>query len=455
METTIETLEDNKVCLHITVPADEFDTAITAAFRKLANEVKIPGFRPGKAPRALLEQRFGVEIGREQALKDAVPQYYVNAITEHDVDVIAMPELKIVSGEDAGDVVFDATVEVRPMVELTGYEGLRIEVPAVEATDEQIDSQVESLRERFSTLEAAEGPIADEQFVSINIVGEIDGTPEPGLTADDFLYRVGSETIVPELDTALRGANIGDELTFTSAIPGGDEESTASFVVNVKEIQARVLPELTDAWVDENTEHETIAALRADMARRISMVGKMQAQMALREQALLGLADLVHVTIPEALVNQEMEQRLHDLMHRLEQQGANIPQYLAAIGKEQQEFIDEVKVGSLKAVASDLALRAIVNQEAIEVSEDELDQEIIGLAQRMEDKPEKVRKALVKQGRIEAVRSDIARGKALEFVVEHAQVVDPDGNPVDLSITDEQGAGADVPASDEAATEED
>jgi trigger factor len=142
-------------------------------------------------------------------------------------------------------------------------------------------------------------------------------------------------------------------------------------------------------------------------------------------------------------------------MHRLEQQGANLPQYLAAIGKEQQEFIDEVKVGSLKAVASDLALRAIVNQEAIEVSEDELDQEIISLAQRMEEKPEKVRKALVKQGRIEAVRSDIARGKALEFVVDNAQVVDPDGNPVDLSITDEQGAGADVSASDEAATEED
>jgi len=323
---------------------------------------------------------------------------------------------------------------------------MRIEVPSVTANDEQIDAQITSMRERYSSLEAADGPIADDQFVSIDIVGEIDGKPEPGLTADDFLYRVGSGTIVPELDETLRGANIGDELTFSSELPGS-EDGTASFTVTVKEIQNRVLPELTDAWVEEATEFDNVADLRADIAKRVEMIGKMQAQMALRDQALIGLADLVHIKIPDALVNQEMEQRLHDLMHRLEQQGATIPQYLAAIGKEQQEFVDEVRVGSVKAVASDLALRSIVNQEAIEVSEAELDTEIERLAERMDEKPDKLRKALVKQDRIEAVRSDIARGKALEFVIDHAQVVDPDGNPVDLNITD--GSGSSEPTSTE------
>ena len=454
METTVETLEDNKVRVHIVVPAAEFETAITAAFRKLAQEVKIPGFRPGKAPRALLEQRFGVEIGREQALKDAVPQYYVDAVTAEDIDVIAMPEINIVSGEDDGDVVFDAVVEVRPEIALAGYDGLRVEVPAIAADESQIEGQLTSLRERFSALEAADGPIADDMFASIDIVGEIDGNPEPGLTADDFLYRVGSATIVPELDEALRGAGVGDELSFTSEIPGGDEPSVASFTVQVKELQNRVLPELTDAWVEENTEHDTIEELRADISKRIEMVAKMQAQMALREQAMVALADLVTVPIPDALVNQEVEQRLQDLVRRLEAQGASIPQYLAAIGKDQQEFVDEVREGAAKAVASDLALRSIVNQEAIEASDAEVEAEIAQLAQRLGDKPEKVRKALVKQGRMEALRSDIARGKALEFVIDNAQVVDPDGNPVDLNIAEAKTDGADVPGSP-TATEED
>jgi trigger factor len=443
METTVEPLEDNKVRVHVVVPADEFETAITAAFRKLAREVKIPGFRPGKAPRTILEQRFGVAVGREQALKDAVPQYYVDAVTAEDLDVIAMPDIKIVSGEDEGDVVFDAVVEVRPEITLSGYEGVTVEVPSVTADDEQIENQLASLRERFSALEAADGPIADEHFVSIDIVGEIDGAPEPGLTADDFMYRVGSATIVPELDEALRGADVGAELSFDAEIPGGGPDSVASFRVAVKELQRRVLPELTDTWVEENTEHGTIEELRADVTRRIEMVARMQAQMALREQAMVALSELVTVPIPDALVNQEVEQRLHDLVHRLEAQGASIPQYLAAIGKDQQEFVDEVRTGAQAAVASDLALRSIVNQEAISAEEAEVAVEIERLAERMGDKPDQVRKALVKQGRMEALRSDIARGKALEFVIERATVVDPDGKPVDLNIAEAGLTGTD------------
>jgi trigger factor len=365
-----------------------------------------------------------------------------------------MPEITIVEGQDAGDVVFDAVVAVRPEVNLSGYDTLRLDGPSISPSEEQIENQLTSMRERYSTLEAAEGLIEDELFVSINIVGAIDGAPEPGLTADDFLYRVGSGTIVPELDDALRGAAVGAQLTFDAPVPGSDEESTATFEVVVNEIQRRVLPELTDAWVDEVSEFATVAALRDDLASRMQMVAKMQAQMALRDLALNALSDLVVITIPESLVNQEMEQRLHDLVHRLEGQGASIPQYLAAIGKDQQEFIDEVRVGSTKAVASDLALRAIVRQEAIEVSEAELDAEIERLAERMGEKSEKVRKTLVKQGRIEAVRSDIARGKALEFVIDHAQVVDPDGNPVDLSLPGGAPAAGSVSGSVPEATEE-
>jgi trigger factor len=212
MRSTVEPLEGNKVKLSIEVDESEFDKAIDSAFRKIAREVRIPGFRPGKAPRRILEARLGGGVGREQALRDALPEYYVDAVKEHDVDVIAAPDIEITAGQDDGPVTFDAVVEVRPRIDVPGYGGLRVELPRPDASDEEIDGQVDRLRDQFAELEEVDRPATAGDVVTISLHGEEEGEPVPGLQADDYAYRVGAGTIAAELDTELDGASVGDEL---------------------------------------------------------------------------------------------------------------------------------------------------------------------------------------------------------------------------------------------------
>jgi trigger factor len=439
MQTTVEELEGNRVKLHIAVPADEFEKAIDGAFRKLAREVRIPGFRPGKAPRRILEARFGPEVAREQALKDGLPEYYADAVVSEEIDAIAPPEIEITAGEEDGDVEFDAVVEVRPVVTLTGYDELEVKLDYTEPDDEAVDAQINGLRERFADLEDSTEPLVDGSYAEIDITGSVDGEPVEGLTATDFLYEVGSGGLVPALDTSLHGKGPGDIVEFTDELPerfGERAGEEISFRVLVKDAKKKVLPELTDEWVAEVTEFETVDALRTDGKERIAVVAKLQAQMALRDRVLDELVGLVPVEAPEPLVQQEMERRLHDLVHRLEAQGTDIPTYLAATGQDQATFIQGVREGAAKAVLADLGLRAVVTAEEIEATEDEVDAEIERLAERLGEKPQRVRRDLDRRGVLEAVRSDIASGKALEFLVDHATVVDQEGNPVDLTLPD-------------------
>ncbi|MCU1456373.1 MAG: trigger factor [Actinomycetia bacterium] len=443
MQTTVETLDGNKVRLHVSVPADEFESALNAAFRKLAKEVRIPGFRPGKAPRKLLEARFGPDIAREQALKDSLPEYYVEAVNAERVDPIAVPEIEITSGEEGGDVEFDATVEVRPVATLEGYDSLRIEIPNPAVKDEDVTRQVDMLRDRFADLAESEEPLTTGDYATIDITGTIDDEPIEGLTATDLLYEVGSGRLVEELDGAIEGATAGSNIEFTSTLPeefedhGGEE---VTFRVDIKDTKKKVLPELTDDWVQEVSEHETVDALRTDIATRVESMARMQAQLGLRDRVLAEAGELVMVPIPDSLVDQEVSSRLEDLVGRLQQQGVSVEQYLSAVGKSQEDFVADTRDAAAKAVATDLALRAVVAQEAIEVSDEELDEELDRIAQQMKEKPAKLRRELERRGAIEAVRSDVARGKALQFLIDHANVVDEEGNPLELSSPPEPGA---------------
>jgi trigger factor len=439
LTTEVEPLEGNKVRLHVAIPAADFERAIDAAFRKLALEVKTPGFRPGKAPRKLLEARFGTEVARDQALRDALPEYYAEALVTGDVDAIATPEIEITAGESEGDVEFDAIVEVRPVVTVVGHDNLRVEVELPEITDEVVAEQVDSLRDRFADLADSDAPLTDGDYAEIDITGSIGGEDVEGLSANDYLYAVGSGIVTPKLDTELHGKKPGDIVLFDDELPerfGEQAGEAVSFRVLVKETKKKVLPELTDEWVTEVSEFETVDALREDIRTRLDVYGRVQAGVQVREKIFTEAAGLVSIEIPDTLVNQEMERRLHDLAHRLEEQmkGLTIPQYLAMTGQAQQEFVDGLREGAHEAVRADLALRAVIVQESIEATEDELTIEIERVAERFDEKPAQVRKDLERRGVLEAVRSDIARSKALQFLVDHAEVVDEAGNPVDLTL---------------------
>lgn len=455
--TSVEELDDNKVRLHVSIPAVEFERSIDAAFRKLASEVKIPGFRPGKAPRKLLEARLGADVARDKALRDSLPTYYAHAVQSEALDTIAAPDIDITAGQDGGDVEFDAVVEVRPVVKLSDYEGLRVGIPAPSVSDEAVDSQVDALRERFADLEESVRPLVEGDYAQIDIKGYVHDEAVDALTATDYLYEVGSGLLVPKLDEELTGKRPGDILKFNDKLPerfGDRAGEEVAFQVLVKEAKRKVLPDVTDEWASEASEFDTVEELRDDIRRRLELVSRVQSQMAARDKVLDAVSDLVTIDLPDALVQQEMEQRLHDMAHRLEAQGVTIQQYLAATGTEEQELVQQVRGSAERGARADLALRAVAAQEGIDATDDELHQEIERIAERLEEKPAKVRRDLERRGILEAVRSDIARGKALRFLVDHADVVDEAGNPLDLKVPEGEPSPTQDQAEQTEATEQ-
>jgi trigger factor len=437
METSVEVIEGNKVRLRVSVPAGDFEKAVDAAFRKIAREVRIPGFRPGKAPRRILEAHLGgPELAREQALRDALPGYYTDAVEAEALDPIAAPEIDITAGQEEGDVSFDAVVEVRPTATIRDYAGLQVTLPDPAVPEADVDAQIDQLRDRFADLEDSAAPLAKGDYAQLNIKGYVHNEEVEGLSASDFLYEVGSEIVVPKLDTELEGRRPGDIVRFNDILPerwGERAGQEVAFQVLVKETKRKVLPEATDAWAREAAEFETLAELKADIRTRMEAVNRIQAQLALRDRLLEAVAGLVSIDVPESLINEEMERRLHSMVHRLESQGATIEQYLEATGNTQDELVAQVRLDAIQAVKADLGLRAVAAAEQLEVSDEDVAAEIDRLARSSRQKPAQLRKEIERGRGLEAVRSELVRGRALQFLVDHAVVFDEAGKPLDLS----------------------
>jgi trigger factor len=444
VKATIEPLEGNKVKVSVEVDEAEFDKAIDAAFRKIAREVRIPGFRPGKAPRKVLERRLGPSVGREQALHDSLPEFYAQALSEHDVDAIAPPEIDITAGEEGdGPLSFDAVVEVRPEVQVPGYGGLRVTLDRPAVTDDEIDAQIDRMRQVQATLAEVDRPAIDDDVVTIDITGTLDGEATDGLTAEDYSYTVGSGMVTPEVDENLRGAKPGDILSFNATHPDADETRELEFKVLVKNVNERVLPEADDAWADENSEFDTIAALRASISQRMLMIRRAQTHAQMHEKATEALAQLVEEEVPSTLVDQEVQHRLQDLAMRLRAQGMGLEEWLAASGKAPDELTTELRAAAGDAVKVDLALRAVADAEEIEADDDDLEAEIEQVAERVGETPQRVRSQFERGGQLPAVRSDIRKRKALDWLIERVEIVDQDGHPLDrseLDITTDESA---------------
>ncbi|MEP6661170.1 MAG: trigger factor [Acidimicrobiales bacterium] len=456
MKTTVEPLEGNKVKLSIEVDEAEFDKALDAAFRKIARDVRVPGFRPGKTPRRILEARIGSEYAREQALRDAIPEYLAAAVRSNDIDLIATPQVDLTAGAEEGPVSFDATVEVRPEVTVPGYGSLRVELMRPTPTDEEVDAQIDRLRKSFGELADVDRPAVNGDNVSIDLWGGREDEALPGLNVEDWSYEVGSGGVVAELDEELIGSEPGDALEFSADHPV-DGQEPIEFRVKVKQVRELVLPELTDDWAKEASDFETVDALRADITRRMTIVRAMQARMALAERTAEAAGELVVDEVPDPLVNEEMRGRLNDLGVRLQNQGASLEQYLAMSGQSPAEFSEELKVLATNAVRVDLALRAVATAENIEADDDDLDAEYARIAERAKEKITNVRKAYERNDAVAGLRAEIRKRKALEWLTEHVEIVDPEGQAIDLAeLTPELdppdvGGTVDADAAEEAA----
>lgn len=461
MKATVEPVEANKVKVSVEIDAAEFEKDVDAAFKRIAKEVKLPGFRPGKAPRKLLEARFGAEVGRQEALREALPNYYAKAVAEHEVDVIAAPSIDVTAGQDSGPVTFDAVVEVRPSISVAGYRNLRVEIPSPIPTDDEIDAQLDRLREQFATLETVERPIQVGDHVTIDIEGFFNDQPVPGLTASDYLYEIGRGAVVPEIDDNLIGAEVGDPIQFTAENPGaGDDDDAAEleFSIEIKQVQQKVLPDVDDDFARRATEFDTAAELRADLERNLTRQKRALAHMAVRARTSAELIKLVDDdVVPQAMIDAEAQERISSLVNRLRAQGASLDDYLRVTGRNPQAVLDEAKAEGAEVAKLDLALRAIGEAEGIEVTENDIDEYLEKVLPEREVDLETVRSRLVQTGQLVTVRSDILKSKALDWLVEQVEIVDGDGTVIDresLIIDLDEYEGGDEPA-DQAANDKD
>jgi trigger factor len=431
MQTTVESTDRHTVKLTIEVPADEYAKELDAAYRSIANQVKIPGFRKGKIPKQIIDAQIGADVVRDEFIQSAVPTYYRQAISDEDLAPISDPEIDLEGFDDgAGDqpLVFTATVEVRPRLEFTeaDYKGIEVLRPAIEVTDQDVDDWVNRLRERFAELEPADRPVRDGDFVTVDVQATSGGEEIDGLTRSDYLYFVGSGEFGPTLDAEVVGTKAGDILKVSEEMTAtaGEELAgkPADLTVLVKDVKARILPEPDDGFAKTASEFDTIEQLRDDLRTRLGELKEREGEGVVRDRALQVMIDKVEVDLPESLVEDETDHRVAHAKERAERAGLTLDQLLDAQGWDEGRLREDSRDHAIRAITSDLVLEGIARAEHLEVTADEIGAEISQLAQAYDRDPKELAKQLDRSGQVVTLAGDIIRGKALDLLVEHADI---------------------------------
>ncbi|MET8799635.1 trigger factor [Nocardia sp. NPDC004568] len=451
MKSTVEQLSPTRVRINVEVPFEELKPDFDRAYKALAKQVRIPGFRPGKAPAKLLEARLGRGAVLEQVVNDALPGRYSEAVTTSEVKVIGQPEIEITKIEDGQELAFTAEVDVRPEITLPeDYSTIAVTVDAIEITDADIDEQLQSLRQRFGTLTGVERPVQDGDFVSIDLSATVGGEEVPEAATSGLSHEVGSGQLIEGLDETLIGMSAGESKEFTSTLVAGEHAGQeATITVTLGSVKERELPEADDEFAQLASEFDTIDELKDDLRSRVERVKKVQQAGDIRDKVLEQLLDSVEVPLPEAVVKAEIDAVEHDAIHGFDHDEAKFAEALAAQGSSREEFDADTKEAAEKSVKTQLLLDAVAEAEGTQVGQEELTERILFQAQRYGMAPEQFIQQVQQAGQLGAVFADVRRGKALAEVVGKVTVTDTEGNKVD---TDEMFGNA--KESDEETTEE-
>ena len=414
---------------------DQINEAKKGAARKLAQEVKIHGFRPGKAPVPIVEATVGKERVRQEAIEDLLNPTLNDVLTEEDIRPAVNPELKSIDNIDGG-VEVEVNVTLWPKIDLPSYKNRKIEVTNPAVTDDEIEKQTTRMLEQFGTVEEVERAAGEGDFVSIDVAASKDGHEIDEARAEDILYEVGSGLLITGIDDHLIGVSAGDVITFSGPLPDGFGDragEVVDFKVTVHEVKERILPELADEWVDENTEFDTVAELKEALEGQLAAVKLRTSSREYSEKALSTLRDQIDVDIPEGLLQAEMDRLLHDFLHRLEEADIEFQDYFAATGIAEDDFVNDLRNQADVTIRTRLVLDAVVEAEGIEVSGDDLSNALSSLATQSDD-PAGFIKAFREAGQELALAGDILRNRALDAILSNAEPVDEDGNPIDLSL---------------------
>ncbi|MET3963240.1 trigger factor [Marmoricola sp. OAE513] len=461
MKSAVETLNPTRAKLTIEVPFEELKPSLDAAYQRIAKQVNIPGFRKGKVPPAVIDRQVGRGAVLDEAINDALPKLYVQALQENDLQPLAQPEIDITKFEDNEALEFTAEVDVRPSIDVPKYDDLAVEVPAVEVTDENIDEQVEHLRERFATLNDVERPAADGDIVSIDLVASKDGETVEGGEVTGYSYKVGAGDMLDGVDDALRGLSAGEEKTFVSQLLGGDlAGEDVDVTVKVNSVKEQELPAFDDEFAQTASEFDTAEELREDVKTRLTRGKRLEQAAAARDAVLEKLLDSAEIPLPEAALSAELAERKGEIEQQLLYSGMTMESYLDDQKQTVDEFEAELEKRVSDAMAAQFLLDEVAKAEEIGVEQAELSEHLFRRAQQSGQNPDEFVKHMVEHNHIPEMVAEVVRGKALALIVEGAKVTDSNGAHVELkllrpdgTIGEPEAETAEAPAADAAAEE--
>ena len=450
MKSTVEQLNPTRVKVTVEVPFAELEPDFDKAYKALAGQVNIPGFRKGKAPAKLLESRIGRPAVLEQVINDMIPARYSAAIEEHDLKVLAQPEIEVTKLEDNDVVEFTAEVDVRPEITLPKYEELEVTVEAPVADDSAVDTELDNLRARFGTLKGVERGAEEGDFLSVDLAATVDGEAVEEASTEGLSYELGSGTLVEGLDDAAKGLKAGESKEFPSSLVAGEFAGKEALIT----VTERELPEADDEFAQMASEFDTLEELRADLVEKVAQQAKAGLAGEIRDKVLDALIEATEVPTPEAVVDAEAHAQMHQLVDQFGGDTAILDQALAAEGTDRETFESETREGAARAIRSQLLLDAVAEEASTEVSQEELTQHILFQAQRYGMDPNQFVQQIQQAGQLGSLFADVRRSKALADVIEKVTVKDTEGNAVDTSEFFGTGEDAEAEATDEQTSED-
>lgn len=435
MKSAVETLSPTRAKLTVEVPFEELKPSLDAAYKKIAQQINVPGFRRGKVPPMVIDRQVGRGAVLDEAINAALPKLYVDALQANELEPLAQPEIDITKLEDNETLEFTAEVDIRPEVDLPDYHGLEVSVDDLAVTDEDVEAQVQNLRERFATLTDVDRAAAEGDFVTLDLKATKDGEVVEGAEVSGMSYQVGRGGMLDGLDEALTGMAPGEEKTFGSQLVGGDQKGEDVDVeVKVTAVKEQELPELDDDFAQTASEFDTVEELTEDVRTRLQNGKRLEQAAEARDAVLEKILDMVEVPLPEAVVDQELKARRESVQQQLAFAGMTMEQYLDSEEQTVDEFEADLEKRVRDAVAAQFVLDQVAKKEEIAVNEGELQEHLMRRAQQSGQNPQEFIQHMLEHNHIPEMVSEVVRGKALALIVESATVTDASGNHVELKL---------------------
>jgi trigger factor len=434
LKSTVENLSPTRVRLAVEVPFDELKPSLDAAYKKIGAQVRVPGFRPGKVPARVIDQRVGRAAVLEEAVNDVLPRVYGEAAREHEIKPLGNPDIDVTNLDDGESFSFTAEVDIRPEITLPSLEGIAVTVDDVDVSDSDVDDQVDALRDRFATLTGVERPVQTGDYVSLDLIATANGEEVEGGSAKGLSYEVGSENLIDGLDDALLGKSAGDTATFSTTLQQGETAGNEAEVsATVNSVKQKELPAVDDEFAQLASEFDTVDELKADLRTRVARAKALEQGTQARDKVLESLVESVEFPLPESALQSEVEAREHDIVHSLNHDDALFERYLSLQGKTHDEFTADLRESAERSVRAQFVLDAIADSIDVQIGDSELTEYLVRQAARYQMAPQEFANQIVQAGTLPALMQDVRRNKALATILEQATITDASGNVVDLS----------------------